>query len=362
MNKRARFLISGTVVMLSLAVMPGCKWITDLFKKKGEEKVKKDVKTARAKSGPVLLSINGEKVIWESDFKKSLTQMLQANPYFRGAGIDALPTSIKRKFFDELIKQELILRDAERSGVDEKADFVKAYKELKRLAKRSLVIQFYEKQIYDTIKVSENEKNKHFNENKDRFVKTPGGVLVSGVQFNSEKDADELIADVKASKILDNAKEFLKEFDTMAKEDKEGTFKNFGRVEEKSRGFGDTTPAPIRESVYALRSYPQVEKVKVGKDFWVIAAADKKETVYFKKEEIDSQLTNMLKNNKFREELDEKLKTLKAGTKVEVNEPYFEDKNEKKSVAASGIVQQKSKSGVKIVKGDAKKKAAVKTA
>ena len=357
MNKRIRFLISGTAVALTLAVFPGCKFITDLFKKKAADKVA-NVKP-QEKAGPVLLSINGKEVIWESDFKKSLTQMLQANPYFRGAGIDALPTSIKRKFFDELIKQELILRDAERSGVDEKADFMKAYQELKRLAKRSLVIQFYEKQIYDAIKVSEKEKNSHFAENKDRFVKTPGGILVSGTQFSSEKEADDLLEDVKSSKMLDNEKDFLKEFDKMAKEDKAGKFKNFGRITEKAKGFGDTTPAPVRESVYAFRSFPQAEKVKVGKDFWVIAAADKKETIFFKKDEIDSQLTNMLKNNKFREELDEKLKTLKAATKVEVNEPYFAEKTGK--TAAANIIQ-KSKSGVKVVKGNAKKKAAVKTA
>ncbi len=349
MNKQARLLATSAVIVAALAVLPGCKFITDLFKKKDTAKVT----TSVGKTGPVLLSINGKNLIWESDFKKSLTQMLQANPYFRGAGINALPMSIKKKFFDELVKQELILRDAENQGVEGKAEFVKAYRELKRLAKRSLVIQFYEKGIFDSILVSDAEKDAHFKDNKDRFVKTPGGILVSGASFDSEKDADNLIADFNEKKV--GAKDFLKEFDKMVKDDKDATFKNFGRIGEKAKGFGDETPAPVREVAYALRKLPQVEKVKIGNQTWVVAASDKKETIFFDREEIDGQLANMLKNNKFREKLDKKIKDLQAGTTLEVNEPYFHEATEK--TASINALEALQKSGkVKVVKKQEQKK------
>ncbi|MFH0898425.1 MAG: hypothetical protein V1855_02510 [bacterium] len=334
MNKRFGLLVKGTILVTTLAIVPGCKFLTDLFKKKEGEKTTVE----EGKKGPILLSINGKTVIWESDFKKSLNQMLQANPYFRGAGINALPMSIKKKFFEELTKQELILRDAEQQGVEGNQEFIKAYEELKALAKRSLIIQFYEKGIFDHIDVSESEKTQHFQENKDRFVKTPGGILASGAKFSSEKAADKMVSKVESKKL--DEEDFLKEFDALAKDEKDAKFKNFGRVTEKAQGFGDTTPAPIREAVFALQTLPAVEKVKVGKEIWVVAATDKKDPVFFEKEEIDSQLTNMLKNNKFREQLDKKIKDLQASTKIEVNETYFEE--EKAESIAANATEQKT--------------------
>jgi len=313
MDKTSKTMIHGSVVLLSLILLPGCG-ILDFFKKKEEPQKVEAVKA----EGVVLCSIDSKPVIHEGSFNKNINQMLQASPYFRGAGADALPLSIKRKFFDELVKQELIIVDANKGNIEKDAEFIKAYHEMKDLLKRSLKIQFFEKKLYDGIKIEASDVQKHYSENKEHYVKVAGGVLVSGIKFDQ---------DAQATSFVGNVKSHVDEFDKLAKENKSGKFKEFGRVSKESRGFNfEAVPAPIKEAVLAAHKLPMVEKVKVGKEFWVIKAADKKETVYFNLDEIKQQIEGMLKNNKFKDALDGKIKELRGSHAVVVNEDYFKEK------------------------------------
>lgn len=316
MNRTSRTMMQGSVILFSLVLLPGCG-LMDFFKKKDEPK--KVEASADAKGdGVVLCSIDNKPVIQESGFNKNINQMLQASPYFRGAGADALPISIKRKFFDELVKQELIIVDANKSEIEKDAEFVKAYREMKELLKRSLKIQFFEKKLYESIKVDAADVQKHYNENKEHYVKVAGGVLVSGIKFDQ---------DSQASAFLSEAKSHANDFDKMAKENKAGKYKEFGRVSKESRGFNlEAVPAPIKEAALAANRLPLIEKVKVGKEIWVIKAADKKDTVYFALDEIKPQVEGMLKNNKFKDTLEGKLKDLRGSHNIVVNEDYFKEK------------------------------------
>lgn len=316
MDRTSRTMMQGSIILLSFALLPGCG-LMDFFKKKDEPK--KVEASADAKGdGIVLCSIDNKPVIQESGFNKNINQMLQSSPYFRGAGADALPISIKRKFFDELVKQELIIVDANKSSIEKDAEFVKAYREMKELLKRSLKIQFFEKKLYDSIKVDAADVQKHYNENKEHYVKVAGGVLVSGIKFDQ---------DAQAAAFLGNAKAHADEFDKLAKESKAGKYKEFGRVSKESRGFNlEAVPAPIKEAALAANRLPMIEKVKVGKEVWVIKAADKKDTVYFNLDEIKPQVEGMLKNNKFKDTLEGKLKDLRGAHAIVVNEDYFKEK------------------------------------
>jgi len=74
-----------------------------------------------------------------------------------------------------------------------------------------------------------------------------------------------------------------------------------------------------------LKNFPAIDKVKVGKNFWVIHASDKKEAEVFDFDEVKPQLEVMLRNNKFREELDKHIKELKGEFTIDVNEDFFKD-------------------------------------
>jgi peptidyl-prolyl cis-trans isomerase C len=288
--------------VLVLALFVGC----DLFKKK---------ETSKEGAGVTLLSIGGKAVINEGDFNKHLVRMLQMNPYFRGAGVESLPLPVKRKVFDELAKQELILAEAYKNKIDETEEFKKSFAEMAELVKKSLLVQQFEKNLLEAIKIEENEVKADFDKNKDKYVKDVGGVAVSGIKFDT---------DLKANAFLNKVRGKFAEFNDLAKKENAANFTDFGRVGEEMRGMPmNNVPAEIKKKALAFTKFPSIDKIQSGKTFWVVYAADKKGKEFFAMEEIKPQLESMLKNNKFRAALEEKLATLKGDYKPEINESYF---------------------------------------
>lgn len=325
MLKRASktLLNSGSFFVLTLALISGCG---DSGKKESSS-----VAASTEASGAVLCKIDGKPVINESEFNSNINQMLQSNPYFKGAGAQGLPASIKRKFFDELVKQELIIVDASKSNLEQDAEFKKSLEDMQKLVKRSLTVQFFEKRIYDGIVVDDSEVAKHFEENRERYVKNAGGVLVGAVRFESDRAADAFLAKVESA-------ETYADFEKIAK-DKNTQFRSFGRVnkQEAPRGYQfESVPAQIKDAALGAKSLPSVAKVKAGKDIWVMHASDKREAEIFDLSEIKPQIVNMIKNNKFKEKLDQAITDLKAKASVEVNEEFFKEKAKDVHTAGDG--------------------------
>jgi len=229
---------------------------------------------------------------------------------------------VKRKFFDELVKQELILAWAIKNDIEDTAEFKKSFAEMVKLVKRSLLVQQFESQIFKDIVVTDADVKKHFDENKEKFIKEPGGVLVSGIKFKNAEKADAFLEKAKANK---------SDFVELAKEEDSTNFQDFGRVSEQPQqpqqpmGQGSDVPSAIQKKALELKTLPAIAKVKVGKNIWVIHVSDKKTPEYFKLDEIKPQLETMLKNNKFREVLDGKIKTLRGEFTIDVNEDFFKE-------------------------------------
>lgn len=330
MKKYTSIITRSSLMLASLWLMPGC----DLFKKSEQPSPTPTAPVASTpaeeeKSGISLCSINGKPVINEDDFNKSIAQVLQANPFWRGAGgADALPLAIKRKFLDEMIKQELIVAYQKEQNLENDAAFQNELKDMLNLVKRSLLVQFFEKKIFDDLQVTDKDIQKHYNENKDRYVKVAGGVLVATVAFDTEAAADEFKAKSPTN---------LQDFEKAAKEAVGGKFNDYGRVSKESRNeMGiDIAPKALKAAVLDLKSYPVVDKVKVGKQFHIFCATDPKETEFFALEEIRPQIEGILKNNLFRDSLDEKLKSLSKSFKVDINEDFFKEKESEKNQSPS---------------------------
>ena len=341
-NNSTRFLKRYGFLLVAVTFLSGCEFFkkdkaADVITKTADSGVV-NVKTEG--TGDTLLSIDGKSVLRESDFMSSMLQMLQANPYFRGASVDMLPAPIKRKFFDELIKQELIIAWASKNNVESEDDFIKAKADVLKLVNRSLLVQHFEKKVLDGIAISSIDVEAEFNKNKEKYVKVAGGVLVSGIKLDSEK-ADDFYE--KANKIKDAS-----EFEELAKEESEKDFEDFGRVRAGGERGLDRTPREIKTAVLRLKKFPVVEKVKAGKSTWVLFVSDKKEDVYFDLDEIKPQIEMMLKNAAFKEKLDVKIKNLRDDFKVDVNEKYFEslEADQAKQGKPVGDTKAKKKSSV----------------
>jgi peptidyl-prolyl cis-trans isomerase C len=308
MNKASRLLLKTSFFVLTLAVAAGC----DFFGKKAPSASS----TANAQQdGVVLCSIDGEPVLKEAEFLNNLNQMLQANPYFRGATIDALPKELQRKFFDQLVTQAIIEKHATKSGIQNDPEFIKSFAEAEKVIKRSLMVQLFEKKIYDKITVSENDIQKYYNENRERFVKVPGGVKTVGARFENEAAADLFLTKVKAQQ---------SNFEKLAKADKNAKFRDFGLVSKEQKGMQfDIVPGPVKEAVLAFRNTPHVEKVKAGKEFWVVYATNKQDAEIFPLDEVKQHIDGMLKNNSFRDVYEKEVQHIKGSLKLDVNEDYF---------------------------------------
>ncbi len=319
MKQLSSLLIKGSLLSLSLMVFTGCDW--NPFKKKASA----ETTASGSGDGAVLCSINGKPVINESDFLNNLNQMIQANQYFRGATAESLPKELQRKFFEQLVTQALIEAHANENNIEKHPAFIKAYQEADKQLKSALKVQVVEKEIYDGISVSDEEMSKHYNENKEKFVKVAGGVLAAGVRFDTDAAADAFLV---------KARQNIEAFETLAKAEKDGKFRDFGRVSKDSRGMQfEIVPAPIKEAVLAVPKAPYLEKVKAGKDFWIVKAWDKKNTELFELAEVKPHIEGMLKSNKFKDVLDARLKDIRSKMNVSVNESFF---NSKEPVAEKG--------------------------
>lgn len=346
-KKQEKSLKSGSffgVVALgaALLIFPGCDWIKNLIggskdevsqkapmSEEHEEAAEEPKMTTETNEeekpsspeakGLTLLTINGKPALNESEFNQNVNQMLQANPYFKGASADVLPAQVKRKLFDEITKQKVIVHHAKTvKKIDQTQEFKKAYTELTAVLRDSLLVQLFEKDLYNTVAVNDNEVEKYFNDNKERFVKKDEEVTASGVKFKTE-DA--------ATKFMDGIKKAgISEFEKLAKAESDASFVSFGSVSKHPRSFNETIPAPAREAIFALKKYPAVEKVKAGKEFWVVTASDKKAAEYFALDDIKPQIASMLKNEKFRNVMEQSVKDIKSSMQIVSNEDYFKEK------------------------------------
>ena len=335
MNTMHRSVVKGSLLVCSLLIISGCEY----FKKR--EVVHEEAKeTSVSKAEVVLCTIDGETSINEADFLKNLTQMMRANPYFKGAKAESLPKGLQRKFFDQLATQALIEKHSIKNNVEKDSEFIKAYEETEKLLKRSLMVQIFEKKIYDGLKIGESEIKKYYNENRKRFVKSAGGVLAMGASFGSED---------LASGFLSKVKDKLDDFEKLSKENKDAKFKDFGRISKEMAGAQyEFVPGPIKESALAMRKLPGVEKVKVGKDYWVIKSWDKKDTVIFDLEEIKPHVEAMLKNNQFKDELEKRIKEVKGNFDFVVNEDYFKEESAPKKEDKKGSKPRPSGAAVAV--------------
>lgn len=307
-----------TVAVFTVVMLGGCQPVLDFFKKNNPTYSKKtDEKISQIKAekdGIILLNVDGKPAINEEDFNKYLMQMLQANPYFRGASAESLPKTLKRKFFDELIKQELIIAWAEKNNVDKSAEFKKNFTELMKLVKRSLLVQEYEKELSEKINVTDSEIKDHFNKNKEKFIKEPGSVSVQGVEFADSTAANKFLNDIKG-----------KEFKVVANADFKKEYKDFGKMTQQPIASDTPIAKEIKDKAFAIKKFPSNEIVKLNDKVWVVNFVEKTEPKYFAFDEIKGQLSEMLKGNKFREILETKVDKLRKEFTVDVNEDYFND-------------------------------------
>jgi peptidyl-prolyl cis-trans isomerase C len=138
-------------------------------------------------TGPVLAEVSGTPITVDA-FKKELENL---PPYLKPMADSA---EGKKEMLETMIIRELILQDAAKDGIEN----TPAVKEkLEELKKRLVVEAYLKKKVEEQAQVSDDEMKKFYEQNKDKF-KTADQVRASHILVKSEKEANDVLAQVKA--------------------------------------------------------------------------------------------------------------------------------------------------------------------
>lgn len=322
MKKNAGMLVKAALACSVALTFQGCS-VLEWFNTK-------TTPAAPAKSATASRSVDVDDVVYatigndnkpfitKKEFDVKLNQMLQA---YRGqVTADALPMEAKRKFLDDLAKMRAISAVwADDRNIASDPAFQSLLAERIETAKEAAIVEQFVNELRSGIEISESEVSADYKKNKDRYVKVAGGATIKAVSFSSEKDADAFL-----KKAQGNADQF----EALANKESDGKFKDFGFVpsvqQDPNMGMmPNRVPDFLKDAVFAAKKFPAINTVSNGQQHWVFCATDKKDSVHFELAEIKDQLREMLKENKFKGILDERMKEMVRKAHIKVNEEYF---------------------------------------
>lgn len=192
-------LVAVTIALVALA---GCG------QKAGEAK-------KETKSGPVLAEVSGTNITVD-EFKKEVENL---PPYLKPMAESA---DGKKEMLETMIIRELILQDAKKDGIENSPAVTEKLEDLK---KRLVVEVYLKKKVDEQSKVTDEELQKFYDQNKDKF-KSGDEVKASHILLKDEKSAQDVLAKVKGG---GNFEELAKKYSIDSAAAKGGDLGWFGK-------------------------------------------------------------------------------------------------------------------------------------
>ncbi len=243
--------------------------------------------------------------------KKDITKK-DVNSLMRGAvmSYDKMPVDSKKKMLDQAIDRVLLVENAKKSGVEKDKEF-KA--ELAKL-KETLALDVWMKKEFEKVSVSSSEAKSYYEKNKAKFTK-PARVKARHILLKSEKDAKNVIAKLKGL----GGKKLTNKFISLAKSKSTGpSGKNGGDL-----GYfaaKQMVPA-FSKAAFGLKKGQITKKpVKTQFGYHVILKEDEKKAQVVPFKDMEKNIINGLKMEKFRANVSKKAKDLRKGAKVEIKD------------------------------------------
>ncbi|MHC1696984.1 MAG: peptidylprolyl isomerase [Geobacteraceae bacterium] len=155
----------------------------------------------QAKSaGTILADVNGTAITTE-DFKNEVERL---PPYLKPM---VQSPEGKKELLDSMVVREIILEQAKKDGVDKSKE---VSDRLEDLRKRLIVETYLKKKVEQDAVVSDAELQKFYDENKDKF-KSGEQVSASHILVKTEKEAGDILAQLKSGA---NFEDLAKKFST----------------------------------------------------------------------------------------------------------------------------------------------------
>ena len=266
--------------------------------------------------GEVIAKID-DVVITVGDFQERLNKQ---SPYIR-----ARYTSVERKkeFLDNLVRFEVLAKEAKKRGFDTDAEVVRTMKQV--MIQKLMKVEFETRVKPED--VTDAEMSKYFEEHKTEYNK-PEEVRVSAIVLKDKKVADKVAAEAKGPKGADN--KGFRDLVTQHSTDDPSKLRG-GDL----RWFAaDTTevPAEVVKAAFTLEKTGEVAgPIESKGSFYVVKQMGRRKALVKSFEEVKRQIQNRLYRDKRTKAMEDFVANLRQGAKVEV----FEDKLGKVQVDTS---------------------------
>ncbi len=246
--------------------------------------------------------------ITKDEFNEKLEALKELVPEY-----DTQDVESKRLVLDELVNQQLIVLDAEKTGVADNKDIVAAVDEFRK----TLIVREIATKLTEGIDVTEEDAKAFYDENIN-LLKEPTQYKVREVVVASQLEASELLID-----ILKGEDESLAEGITF-----EDAAKKFSTAETAAKGgdLGYLLDVPFAEMAAPLLGLEEGEVSSVfkgPKGYYIIKLEEKKggDTIAF--EDVKDQIIENQKLVEQQQAVLEYIGKLREKTDIKVNEAYF---------------------------------------
>ncbi len=151
-----------------------------------EEKQQSEAPKEKAKSQPTLtgntVAVVGNWSLTLEEFNDRLEALKEVVPDFDLSNLEA-----RELVLEELVRQQLLVNEAERSGLANSKDIVAAVEEFRR----TVIVRELARGLVEDVKVSSDEAREFYDLNKD-LITQPGQWQVREIKLDSESKANEI--------------------------------------------------------------------------------------------------------------------------------------------------------------------------
>lgn len=300
-------------LMLSIVfVVSSCDQISALTKPKQDskssvqktpDKIPEKAKEVKKEALPLAdneIALVGDWRLSIAEFKERLDNVAQTIPNF-----DPNDLNSQSIILDELIRQQLMVMEAEKQGIHKQADIKQAVEDFRR----TLLVQELADQLTKDIVVTEEEANQYYQNNIDLFV-VPLEYKVRELVVYTETGAKEMLV-----QLLQGA-----DFETLAKE------RSKGASTENGGDLGYIRQAPFQKMQNAIETLNEgdVSSVFQGPEgYYIVKLEDKRGGEPRAFEEIKEDLIQGLTVQNQQQAVLERLSEVAQTTTIEVNQEYF---------------------------------------
>jgi len=247
--------------------------------------------------GTTVADVNGT-AITTQDFKDEVDRL---PPYLKPM---VQSPEGKKELLDSMVVREIILEQAKKDGVDKSKDVADRLEDLR---KRLIVETYLKKKVEQEAQISDAELQKFYDENKDKF-KTGEQVKASHILVKTEKEAQDILAQLKSGENFENLAKKYSTDSTAAKGGDLGWFSKGAMVPE------------FDKVVFGLKEGGLSGIVKTQFGFHIIKVTGVRSAGIRSFDEVKEQIKTTLLPAKQQEIFQKMKEDLKKNAKVTINE------------------------------------------